>query len=175
MALILVGMPGMAKRVTDVVHSDDPVADSYLDELIKELRGARQRLLVWRNRFDMAMIKHPTPLNDAGMTPDKRLEHLGTFFVTLAVFGRMLQAIMPSQRELLEDEVLAVASEIELLEMQASSSTNHAASFYMLQKGLVSDATVGTTQAWRGATYKGRIIDRKVFDQWCHAMPRKTT
>lgn len=169
---ILFSMPGIAKRVTDAVHDGDGVPESVLDKLAADIRHSRQRLLSWRNNFDMTMVREPQPKN-ISFQPDKRLEHLGTFLVTISVLGRMLQAISPSQRDLLEDEVLVAAQEIEKLKIQVAT-TNYPAAFYLAQKSLIADATVATTQSWRNATFSGRIIEKEVFDDWCRAIPRKT-
>ncbi|KFA63908.1 hypothetical protein S40285_03758 [Stachybotrys chlorohalonatus IBT 40285] len=170
LALIMCETPGLGKRVTDVVCSGEAFPESYIDRLAAEARDHRERLLSWRSDFNETTLEIDDPTGP-GVESYRRYEHLGTALVGSLVVARLLGAISPAERSILEVESLVFARELLRLEAKISPA-NYSAGFYLSQKHIFARGTLCTADIWKAASTSDPIIDKGVFEQWCKAIGR---
>lgn len=170
---LLVSMPGIFAEVTDFVCRSG-VSDARRRDLIDKTRRFRRNLMQWKSAYDGQILKGDNaPSRPAAY--DKRVELLGTSLLLRIIAGRLLGAVSPSDRPMLEDEVLCFAKQLYVLRNEASS-INSRAGFYLSQKSNIPDATLQTSALWEDtAATRGKMIEPWRFQHWCDLIPRKTT
>lgn len=124
-------------------------------------------MLEWRRDFDCLMLTGQSKAEE-----DKRYELLGTGLVVATITSRLLGAVCPSQRQMLEDETLNYAREIKNLE-GCVFEWNQRAGLHLNQKARIAEATLTTAVLWEDpGGNDAKVISREKFESWCAAFPR---
>jgi hypothetical protein len=172
LGLIMAGLPSWSKQVTNLVCNVEQPAEADLIALANEGRQSREKLLVWRSHYNHAVLCTEEPTDDM-LHLDRRYEHLSTALVGSSTMARLLGAISPGERQLLEDESLLFAHELLRLE-EMIIAKNYSAGFYLMQKSLFAKGIVATAELWKQADPSRRVIEKSIFETWCQLMERKT-
>ena len=172
-------IPSLLKRVTMLVCSDEPPNPRAVEDFLQEAREHRVRFLEWRFTYDCYMES----LADRNITPFEHSQArllLAVCATDLIFMNRIIVAIDPVGSWELEDQAQALARMILALEQEAAS-TNLMSTLFVVQKLGLSRAIIATEQDWRGARWQQsergggrRVIERRIFEQWCSLLGRKT-
>lgn len=157
---------GLTKRTNHAVVIQNALLPSDFEALAADIRAARSKIITWRRKFNTALIHAGHCSKDNTADFGKRYEILGISLIINIVVSRLLSAIVPSDRALLEEEIQNAAIELKVL--QDTSEHNPRASFFFAQKGVMADAAIATHACFSEVIDSGKIVDlwrlQKFFD-----------
>lgn len=157
---------GLTKRTNHAIVIQNTLLSSDFEALAADIRITRSRTIVWRRKFNTALIHAGHCSKENTMDFGKRYEILGISLIINIIVDRLLGAIAPSDRALLEEEVQNLATELKVL--QDTSEHNPRASFFFAQKAVIADAAIATHACFSEVFDSGRVVDswrlQKFFD-----------
>lgn len=162
---------GLTKRTNHAVVVQNSLEPSHFQGLAADIRSLRSRIIDWRRRFNIALIRASDSSKEDALDFGKRYELLGISLIVHIVVSRLLYAISPKDRALLEDEVQNLA--LELKAMQQTVENNPRASFFFAQKGTIADAAIATHACFNDVVDSGRIVDSWRLEKFFDAMGKK--
>jgi hypothetical protein len=169
--LLMAKIPGLAKRTSHAVVTQDNLQPEDFEAIAADVRGVRSAIVAWRRRFNTALIHAEERSRNDTADFGKRYELLGISLIINIVVSRMLCAIVPHERALLEEEVKSLA--IELKAVQASVKNNKRASFFLAQKARIANAAIATHADFQNVAESGRAVDPWRLKRFCEALGRK--
>ena len=86
--------------------------------------------------------------------------------------SRLLCAIVPNDRVLLEEEVQNLAAELKV--MQETVGHNPRASFFFAQKGKIADAAIVSHGCFRDVVDSGKVVDSWRLEKFFEVIGRKS-
>jgi hypothetical protein len=103
---------------------------------------------------------------------------MGVYLCCVIISNRLLISVSPSTGLGLEKETQELADQILVLESKVKSCSP-AANLLMTQKIALAWATKDTATSWRETckdeSREGRMVARRVFEQWCGLFGRNFT
>lgn len=171
-AVLIIRMPGICKRVGDIICSEEASSEA-VQPLRQELRQLRQELQRWRNRFDTQLIIETTSSVMSAEEKYKRFDSLGNALVFSLICARLLGSVSLPERFILEDEIQTITAYIQEVEESVASSSFRT-SLYLEQKLAIGHRTMKTAHLWREPCQGEVVIESWKFGQWCDAIGRQS-
>ena len=162
---------GLAKRTNHVIFMQDMLQPEDFEDLAADLHDARSSIVTWRRKFNTALIHADERSREDPLDFGKRYELLGVSLVIHIIVSRLLCAIVPNERRLLEEEIQNVA--LELKNIQGSLSHNRRAEFFFEQKGRIADAAIATHSYFEDVLDSGRVVEAWRLEKFFQAIGRK--
>jgi len=144
---------GLAKRTNHAVFMQEELNSEKLDAIAADLRDARSRIVMWRRKFNTALLNADESTRNDALDFGKRYELLGVSLVVHILLSRLLCSIAPACRSLLEEEVQSLA--LELKTVQGTLSHNRRAEFFFEQKSKIADAAISTHPYFEEVLHSG--------------------
>jgi hypothetical protein len=162
---------GLTKETNHAVVVQDALKMEDFEAIATRIRVVRSSITAWRRKFNLALLraeKHKeNDLEDFG----KRFELLATSLILNIVLSRLLCAIVPQCRALLEEEVQNLAAEIR--DMESSVLHNQRAAFFFAQKAKVAEAALITHKYFQDVINSGQVVEAWRLNAFFVAMGRK--
>lgn len=171
LTIIKVKIPGLAHRATQAVETQDSLQPADLEGIVSDLLSARSNLLRWRVRFNNALMHDTQKRTNSSTGFDKRWELLGMWLVLVMLVGRLLVAVQPQARFLLEEEVQNYA--LEFTALQESQEYNQRAGLFLKEKEKIACAVIATHTEFHGLLHSGKIIDAPRLQRFFNMIGRR--
>ena len=162
---------GLAKRTNHAVVIQNTLQEDDFAMLAADIRVVRSDIIAWRRQFNTALIHADDRTRKDTTDFGKRYELLGVSLIVNIIVSRLLCAIVPNDRALLEEEVQNLA--VELKVMQDTLSHNPRASFFFAQKGKIADAVIFSHACFRDVVDSGKVVDSWRLEKFFDAIGRK--
>ena len=162
---------GLAKRTNHAVFMQEELDSENLETLAADLRGARSRIVMWRRRFNTALLNAEESTRKDALDFGKRYELLGVSLVVHILLSRLLCSIAPNDRSLLEEEVQSLASELKAV--QGTLAHNRRAEFFFEQKSKIADAAISTHPYFEDVVHSGKVVELWRLEAFFKALNRK--
>ena len=171
-------VPGLLRRTTKLVCSEEKPEMSAVDCLLLEVRELRDRIQEWRYLYD-GIVGHCLKCSITVSELSKTRAVLAICVTDILLMNRCMLALDPAANWELEDQAQALAQFLVALEHEAAF-TGFTAVLIISQKLGLAQAVVATEKDWRRARWQKseglggrRVIERRVFERWCSLMGRK--
>lgn len=170
---LMIKIPGLAKRTGHAVALQDTLQQEDFDALATDVRAVRSAVITWRRKFNTALIliEYDEQRSSPTTNFSKRYELLAISLIINIMLSRMLCAIAPNDRALLEEEVQNLA--VELKDVQGSVGRNRRAGFYIAQKAKIADAAIATHDDFQEAVGSGKVVEPWRLKRFCKSLGRK--
>lgn len=171
-SLLMVQMPGVAKRTTSVVCcTKERSSTTEIRNLIRYLESLIKQVGTCRKSFQ-AFQSAPRCKGCELLDQNADTELIGMSYGLEILFRRFLTAVSPSQRVSAETSAQILAAEaVELF--RTTSRTQGRAVFFLGQKVKVAEATIKTAMMWKTSRLLDQAIEPAIFRHWCKLMARK--
>lgn len=171
LTVIKVKLPGLAHRATQAVETQDSLQPADLEGLVNDMLSARSNLHRWRVRFNNALMNDIQKRTAFSTGFDKRWELLGMWLILAMLVGRLLVAIQPQARFLLEEEVQNYA--LEYTALQESQECNQRAGLFLKEKEKIAGAVIATHAEFQGLLHSGKIVDAPRLQRFFEMIGRR--
>jgi len=162
---------GLAKRTNHAVFMQEELEFETLEALAADLRGSRSRIVMWRRKFNTALLNVDESTRKDALDFGKRYELLGVSLVVHILLSRLLCSISPNDRSLLEEEVQSLASELKAV--QGTLANNRRAEFFFEQKAKIADAAIATHPYFADVLHSGKVVELWRLEAFFKALGRK--
>jgi hypothetical protein len=167
---LIVKMPGVCKRVGDVVCGIDS-SPNAISTVRHEVQQLRRELRRWRSVFDAELVASTAPCSIPASRRNKRLDTLANALIFQSLLARLAGSIQAWGRFLTEEEILQNCAYIARIE-ETCMARDYRTAFYMEQKQTVAASLLETSHLWRDPYSTGDLIEAWKFRTWCDAVPR---
>ena len=161
-------LPRLAKRTRHAVLMQHTLSPGDFNTIATDARVVRSKASAWRRRFDITLIHTEKRPKSDTVDFDKRYELLGVSLVVKILVNRVLSAIVPFERAILEEDVQNAA--IELKEVFESTKHSARAKFFLQQKVGAANAAIDTHADFLEVVNSGKVVEVWRFKRFWEMM-----
>lgn len=164
--------PGLVKRTGHAVVLQKTLQPEQFLVIARALRSLRSEIITWRRQFNTALIQRDKSTDNQPNDFGKRYELLGISLIIHILMSRMLCCIVPSEREILEEEVQNLAAEFKAVQGLVEQSQR--AGFFLAQKARIADASIATHSDFEEFVGSAEIVDIWTMKRFNDSIGRKS-
>ena len=175
-------LPSLFFDVQKAVFNPHAPKATLIESLLDRIHQLRNRILQWRQRYEIARLERIERSIHADIQNDKRYEILGVCLAGNIILNRLHLSLNPFAGPEIEETIQNFANQILVL-TEHCSVNNPRAGLFMAFKVVTARAVIATTEEWRVTTQEQRdahvgpngCIARWVFERWCSLKGRNTS
>ena len=166
-------LPSLFNDVQNVVCSPHTPQTIVVERLLDRIHQLRNRILQWRQRYEMLRHERISRNMHLDTQLDKRYEALGMCLAGNIILNRLHLSLNPFAGPEIEETVVSFANQTLQL-TETASVANPRAGLFMAFKVVTARAALATTEEWRVITQEQRdvhvgpngCIAQWVFEHW---------
>ena len=174
-------LPSLFGDVQRAVFGPHVPEASLVESLLERIHQLRNRILQWRQRYELLRLENISRSIHSETQSDKRYESLGICLAGNIILNRLHLSLNPFAGPEIEETIQNFANQVLVLTEQCSVN-NPRAGLFMAFKVVTARAVIATTEEWRVTTQEQRYdhvgpngcIARWVFEHWCTLKGRRT-